>query len=153
MVENDSMEVLEGANVAATGTSLMTKAIRGFVAVFVLGSVTAYGAITVKPELVEYLSFVPGLEPARSSCSMGLIESSECGGCGSGASCCSEAGESATVLVGVAATESQASESCATGCPHCPSSQSEAQATTEQAPAELATAEQATAELAPAEQE
>ncbi len=140
MVENDSMEILEGANVAATGTSLLTKAIRGFVAVFALGSVAAYGAISVKPELVNYLSFVPGMEQAPSSCSMGLIESSECGGCGSGAGCCSD-GEPRSALVGVADTEAQAGESCATGCPHCPSSPAGEQASAEQATAEQASAE------------
>jgi hypothetical protein len=107
---NDALHNLElgDAVVGRTPTSLLTKAIRGLVATAVLGSAAAYGAITVKPDLVEYLSFIPGLEPVATQCTAGACGSaltcgsvdacagsceatSSCSGtCAEGGACCAE---------------------------------------------------------------
>jgi len=52
-----------------------TNIVRGIVAFLAIGTAGVYGAITVKPEVAEYLSFLPGMEKtaacaaAKSSCS------------------------------------------------------------------------------------
>ena len=85
--ENDSLENLElgDAMPSNSSVSLLTKSIRALLATSVLGSVAAFGAITVKPELVEYLAFIPGMEPVATQCSSGSSGSS--GSCGAAASC------------------------------------------------------------------
>jgi hypothetical protein len=108
---NESLENLElgEAVVSRTPTSLLTKAIRGLLATAVLGSAAAYGAITVKPDLVEYLSLIPGMAPAATQCTAGACGSavtygsvdacagsceatSTCSGaCAEGGACCAEA--------------------------------------------------------------
>ena len=86
--ESESLENLELGDAAAgsSSVSLLTKAIRGLLATAVLGSVAAYGAINVKPELVEYLSFIPGMESVETQCSAGPCGAGPCGAgpCGAG---------------------------------------------------------------------
>jgi len=94
--ENDSLENLElgDAMPGNSSVSLLTKSIRALLATSVLGSVAAFGAITVKPELVEYLAFIPGMEPVATQCSSGSSgscgssgSSGSSGSCGAAASC------------------------------------------------------------------
>ena len=90
--EGESLENLELGDAAAGSSSvgLMTKAIRGLLATAVLGSVAAYGAITVKPELVDYLSFIPGMESVETQCSAGSCGAGSCGAaCGMDSVACS----------------------------------------------------------------
>lgn len=92
--ENDSLETLELAEsvVGKSSVGLLTKSIRVLLATAVLGSVAAYGAISAKPELVDYLSFIPGMETTASHCSGGACgASSSCGAAASCASACSTA--------------------------------------------------------------
>ena len=88
--ESESLENLELGDAAAgsSSVSLLTKAIRGLLATAVLGSVAAYGAINVKPELVEYLSFIPGMESVETQCSAGPCGAGPCGAGSCGASSC-----------------------------------------------------------------
>lgn len=91
------MEINELDSVTGASTSLISKSIRLLLATAVLGTVTAYGAITVKPELVQYLSFIPDTVPVESNCSEGSCGSacsiSECGSsCGSATGSCSTEG-------------------------------------------------------------
>ena len=82
------MENLELDSVTGTtSANSFSKLIRALLATAVLGAVTAYGAITVKPELVDYLSFIPGMEPVATQCTAG-----SCGAaCGlDGGSCSTE---------------------------------------------------------------
>ncbi len=96
--ENDGLENLELGDslVGKSSVGLLTKTIRALLATAVLGSVAAYGAITVKPELVEYLSFVPGMDAGSAQCSGGS--------CGSGGAC------------GTANSGCPAASSCSTAC-------------------------------------
>ena len=92
--ESESLENLELGDAAASSSSvsLLTKAIRGLLATAVLGSVAAYGAINVKPELVEYLSFIPGMESVETQCSAGACGTSSCGASSCGAACGTDSG-------------------------------------------------------------
>ncbi len=80
---NDSLENLELGERVVSGASgsLLTKALRALLATAVLGSVAAYGAITVKPELVDYLSFIPGMEPPATQCTAGACGASKPNSC------------------------------------------------------------------------
>ncbi len=102
---NDSLENLELGERVVSGASgsLLTKALRALLATAVLGSVAAYGAITVKPELVDYLSFIPGMEPPATQCTAGACGASKPN------SCCA--------VLSSDATEACASASC--GSPSC----------------------------------
>lgn len=60
----------------------MTKVIRGVVAFLAIGTAGVYGAITAKPEMAEYLSFLPGMK-GNGICSASVS------GCSSGSSCSS----------------------------------------------------------------
>ena len=66
------MENLEFDSVTGIApTKLFPKLIRALLATGFLGTVAAYGAIAVRPELVDYLSFIPGMEPVATQCSAG----------------------------------------------------------------------------------
>lgn len=134
MADHEMTESVEGAfegnETARAGvSSLLSKAVRVSLAMLALGSVAAYGAITAKPELVEYLSFVPGLQPPAASCTMSLIGADASGGCEAG-SCCSKTMPVDAGLVDAGSTVEASGDSCAEGCPHC-SSAKDASATTE----------------------
>ena len=105
---NDALENLElgEAVVGRAPTSLFTKAIRGLLATAVLGSAAAYGAITVKPDLVEYLSFIPGMEPVATQCTAGA--------CGSAMTC-----GSTDASAGSCEAASSCSGACSAGGPCC----------------------------------
>jgi hypothetical protein len=91
------MENLELESVrVATATSVLSKAVRTLLATAILGSVAAYAAITVEPQLVDYLSFIPGMEPVASQCS-----ATACGSCGSKGAC----GAACNVDYGCCSTE------------------------------------------------
>jgi hypothetical protein len=107
---NESLENLElgEAVVSRTPTSLLTKAIRGLLATAVLGSAAAYGAISVKPDLVDYLSFIPGMEPAATQCTAGA--------CGSAVTCGSvDTCSSADTCAASCEAASSCSGACAEG--------------------------------------
>lgn len=91
------MENLELESVpVATATSVLSKAVRTLLATAILGSVAAYAAISVEPQLVDYLSFIPGMEPVASQCS-----ATACGACGSEGAC----GAACSVDYGCCSTE------------------------------------------------
>ena len=81
-----------------------TKVIRSLAFLAVLGTAAAYGALLVKPELSEYLSFIPGDQPAK-SCPMSGCSS----GCSCSSSCVSQDDKSIDVAVPKTATD-EASE-------------------------------------------
>ncbi len=89
--ENDSLENLElgEAAVGRSSVGLLTKSIRALLATAVLGSVAAYGAISAKPELVNYLSFIPGMQTTASPCSGGACGATS--SCGAAAASCGSA--------------------------------------------------------------
>ncbi len=100
--ESESLENLELGDAPVAGSSsvsLLTKAVRGLLATAVLGSVAAYGAITVRPELVEYLSFIPGMESVETHCCGGSCGVGSCGvACGTDSTCSLDASASCDLM-------------------------------------------------------
>ncbi len=91
------MENLELESVpVASSSGVLSKAVRTLLATAILGSAAAYAAISVEPQLVDYLSFIPGMEPVASQCS-----ATACGSCGAEGAC----GAACTVDDGCCATE------------------------------------------------
>lgn len=67
---------------AASGARVVSRAVYGLLAVLTLGAAGVYGAVTVRPELAEYVSFLPGMKSDVPAC--GALLSS---GCGAASSC------------------------------------------------------------------
>lgn len=84
---------------------MVHRAAYGLVAVLVLGAAGVYGAVTVRPELAEYMSFLPGLKSDVPAC--GAILSSGC----SSHSCSATSGPSACSAI------SRATAAVAETCP------------------------------------
>lgn len=132
--ETDVDAGAENAAAQRGTTSFPTKVARALVAIVALGSAAAYGAITVKPELVNYLSFVPGLEASNAS----MCTTSACGSSTAVTSaCCGEACGACPAESAVGETtevcESAACSLCpSAACPTdtCPSSEGAASSTT-----------------------
>lgn len=59
----------------------LSKAVMGGLALLVIGAAGVYGAVTVRPELAEYVGFLPGMPAATPTC--GAVLS----GCGSASEC------------------------------------------------------------------
>ena len=93
------MENLEFESVPMTSAkSVLSKAVRVLLATTILGSVAAYAAISVKPQLVDYLSFIPEVGSKANHCSANTCGSCGLEGSGIAASagdlgCCSTEGE------------------------------------------------------------
>lgn len=67
---------------AASGARVVSRAVYGLLAVLTLGAAGVYGAVTVRPELAEYVSFLPGMKSDVPACGARLSS-----GCGSASSC------------------------------------------------------------------
>lgn len=59
-------------------TCLTTRILRGTIALLVIGSAGVYGAITAKPEMAEYFSFLPGMKSGQCPIAATFGSSSSC---------------------------------------------------------------------------
>jgi hypothetical protein len=93
------MENLELESVPMTAAKgVLSKAVRVLLATTILGSVAAYAAIRVEPQLVDYLSFIPEIGTKANHCSTNAcgscgLEGSGIAACERDLGCCSTEGE------------------------------------------------------------
>ena len=76
-------------------TCLTTRIIRGAVAFLVIGTAGVYGAVAAKPEVAEYLSFLPGMSSERQCPIAAMFGGSSCS-----SSCSATSGGSTAACTG-----------------------------------------------------